>query len=111
MHHTGQTGGKSRESQNNIIVYWQISASWVVLRGKPGLKRGRNMNDKDQTFLTSKITFMSLPINIYRPKLGTRHTGRHGAKTMAEVVEVLVPGGKATAGPPLDRRSDHSVST
>jgi large subunit ribosomal protein L11 len=27
--------------------------------------------------------------------------GRHGAKTMAEVVEVLVPGGKATAGPPL----------
>ena len=28
-------------------------------------------------------------------------TGRHGAKTMAEVVEVLVAGGKATAGPPL----------
>lgn len=28
-------------------------------------------------------------------------TGWHGAKTMAEVVEVLVAGGKATAGPPL----------
>jgi large subunit ribosomal protein L11 len=47
------------------------------------------------------ITFISFPNKINRPKLGTRFTGRHGAKTMAEVVEVLVPGGKATAGPPL----------
>jgi len=48
------------------------------------------------------ITFITLPINIYRPKLGPLCTeGQHGAKTMAEVVEVLVPGGKATAGPPL----------
>ena len=35
------------------------------------------------------------------PSLEPASTGRHGAKTMAEVVEVLVPGGKATAGPPL----------
>jgi large subunit ribosomal protein L11 len=44
---------------------------------------------------------MSFAINIYRPKLGALFQGRHGAKTMADVVEVLVPGGKATAGPPL----------
>ena len=35
------------------------------------------------------------------PSLEPCFQGRHGAKTMAEVVEVLVPGGKATAGPPL----------
>jgi len=48
------------------------------------------------------ITFITFPTKNYRPKLGPLCTeGRHGAKTMAEVVEVLVPGGKATAGPPL----------
>jgi len=48
------------------------------------------------------ITFISHYVKFNRPKLSARtDTGRHGAKTMAEVVEVLVPGGKATAGPPL----------
>jgi len=50
----------------------------------------------------STITFISHYVKFNRPKLSARtDTGRHGAKTMAEVVEVLVPGGKATAGPPL----------
>ena len=41
------------------------------------------------------------PSIVTDPSLEPVSTGRHGAKTMAEVVEVLVPGGKATAGPPL----------
>ena len=44
-------------------------------------------------------TFKSLPVNLSKPRLCTQRV-RHG-DTMAEVVEVLVAGGKATAGPPI----------
>jgi len=45
----------------------------MVRRGKRRLKRGRNWGDRDQSSSTSKITFISLNINSYRPKLGALH--------------------------------------
>jgi large subunit ribosomal protein L11 len=56
------------------------------------------------TFFTNLIshnTFKSCNVDLYKPTPDARYTGRHGEHIMAEVVEVLVPGGKATAGPPL----------
>src|SRR4030042_3021762 len=51
--------------------------------------------------LTPRSPLCSFPSIFTDPSLEPLIKGRHGAKTMAEVVEVLVPGGKATAGPPL----------
>jgi hypothetical protein len=57
------------KSQNMSAYLWQISVDQEELRGNRGLKWSRMGVSGYHLTIKAKITFMSIHINIYRPKL------------------------------------------